>query len=104
MLMSTTLNLTVALFSALLPSVLGLATPPPGAKSIQCGNTDMYCDERQTCCKMNDGSYSCCPYGPNNGVCCPSNYTCCEVRKFVYSLLLPSCQALTIDLAGKIMP
>ncbi len=36
------------------------------------------CDSLNTCCKMSNDSYGCCPY--TNGVCCLGSSFCCDVN------------------------
>lgn len=40
----------------------------------RCGD-DSYCRDSETCCKMIDDSWGCCPYA--QGVCCSDRLSCC---------------------------
>lgn len=42
---------------------------------ILCADNVTTCDPLDTCCKMADGSYGCCPY--TDGVCCTDLSFCC---------------------------
>ncbi|KAM0748370.1 hypothetical protein T439DRAFT_80033 [Meredithblackwellia eburnea MCA 4105] len=60
----------------------------------QCGTSEMYCQDYQTCCLYSLTSippdkaghsqtleWGCCPY--TNGVCCPANNSCCPVSRYI---------------------
>lgn len=42
---------------------------------IKCANPDFTCDEGQTCCRLYDGNYGCCPY--ESAQCCADGRHCC---------------------------
>jgi len=46
-----------------------------GSKKF-CPDHDYTCDDTQTCCKLTDSSYGCCPLGPD-AVCCEDHEHCC---------------------------
>jgi hypothetical protein len=42
---------------------------------LQCGSSEDFCRDDQTCCALPEGSFGCCPY--IDGVCCSDGDHCC---------------------------
>ena len=47
--------------------------PTVAADPVICNDNVTECDPLKVCCKLDDGSYGCCPY--TDGVCC--GWSCC---------------------------
>jgi len=45
------------------------------SKLITCPDGESECEDDQTCCLMDDGTYGCCPF--KNAVCCYDHVHCC---------------------------
>ncbi|KAM0748481.1 hypothetical protein T439DRAFT_327742 [Meredithblackwellia eburnea MCA 4105] len=71
------------LLTSLLSTVLSLSLPTLQANGdlTQCGNSDRYCRDTETCCLMErppeegDWYWSCCGYV--DAVCCSASRSCC---------------------------
>ena len=55
----------------------------------RCGTTSTYCNDSETCCKISDTDYGCCPY--MSGTCC-SDYTHCCPNGYNCNLQSSSCE------------
>jgi hypothetical protein len=42
---------------------------------MQCGTSEKYCRDTETCCKMKKDDYGCCPY--KDATCCDDYENCC---------------------------